>query len=149
MVPPHAIDLTLDAAAERGLEPGGFIDTGVPHYVIFVPEVVGLDVAGHGAHFRHHPAFPQGANIDFVQILDPHHLRVRTFERGVEAETLACGTGAMASSLIGHLRGRVSSPVKLDFPGGELIVEFNSDLTAVSLTGQVTPVYTGELFPEE
>ncbi|HOY43882.1 MAG TPA: diaminopimelate epimerase [bacterium] len=148
-IPPGGFDLGLNVAGDdMELSAGGYIDTGVPHYVLFSTEVASVDVAGRGAWYRRHPAFPQGANIDFVQVLDSHHLRVRTYERGVEAETLACGTGAVASSVISHLRGRASSPVEVDFPGGQLVVVFNADYSGITLAGTVDPVYAGELWDE-
>jgi len=147
-IPPGEYDLNRLADDDDGVTPGGYIDTGVPHYVLFTGEVTAVDVAGRGAWYRRHPAFPEGANIDFVQVLDSHHLRVRTYERGVEAETLACGTGAVASSIISHLRGRASSPVEVDFPGGQLVVVFNADFSGITLAGTVDPVYAGELWSD-
>lgn len=75
-----------------------FLDTGSPHYVEFVESVRGVDVAGRGAAIRHSAAFAAsgGTNVNFVEIVSDGHIRIRTFERGVEAETLACGTGATA-----------------------------------------------------
>lgn len=148
MLPPGTIDLDCDAATDRGWRPGGFIDTGVPHYVILVPEVRQVEIASEGPFFRYHPLFPAGANADFVEIVDAHHLRVRTWERGVEGETLACGTGAMASALVCYRRGLVAAPVQLDFPGGRLTIDFNPELSAITLTGAVDPVYEGDLFAE-
>jgi len=148
-IPPGDSDLGLDVAGDdRELTAGGYIDTGVPHYVLFSTKVDAVDVDRRGAWYRRHPAFPQGANIDFVQVLDSHHLRVRTYERGVEAETLACGTGAVASSVISCLHGRASSPVEVDFPGGQLVVVFNPDFSGITLAGTVDPVYAGELWTE-
>ncbi|HNW59195.1 MAG TPA: diaminopimelate epimerase, partial [bacterium] len=148
MVPPSGIDLELDAATGEGFVSGGFIDTGVPHYVLFVPEAAAVDMARYGPLFRHHPLFPEGTNVDFVECVDPHHLRARTWERGVEGETLACGTGAMAAAIIARLRDRVAAPVSLDFPGGRLTVDFSQDFSRVTLAGRVDPVYEGDLFPE-
>ncbi len=144
-IAPGPADLSVPIVAEKNLQAGGAIDTGVPHFVIFVTELCSLDVAGLGAFYRRHPAFPRGANIDFVLIESPHSLHVRTFERGVEAETLACGTGAVASAVISHLRHGVGSPVEIHFTGGDLSVGFNEDFSRITLAGMVTPVYRGEL----
>ena len=135
----------LQIVKEAELQEGGFIDTGVPHFVIFAKNVGALDVTGLGGKYCHHPIFSKGANADFVQVIDSHHLQVRTFERGVEAETLACGTGAVAASIISHSRMGTFSPTMVGFPGGELTVSFNPGYTQVSLTGMVTPVYEGRL----
>ena len=79
---------------------GWFLDTGTRHYVKFVPDTEALDIESLGAHYRHLSEFaPIGVNANFVQALEPSLIRVRTFEKGVEAETLACGTGITASAL--------------------------------------------------
>lgn len=80
---------------------GRTIDTGVPHLVVEVERVEWVPLAEWGAALRHHAAFePRGTNVDFVTRLDPRRLAMRTYERGVEGETLACGTGAVASALV-------------------------------------------------
>jgi len=143
-VPPSAPRFELGVAEEAFLQEGGFIDTGVPHYVLFTEDVKALDVVGLGRKYRYHPTFsPRGANVDFVQVVTPHLLRMRTYERGVEDETLACGTGAVASSLIAHARRGCTSPVTVEVPGGELVVSFNETYTELSLSGTVDPVYEG------
>lgn len=82
-----------------------FIDTGVPHAVIFVEGLDKIDVAGLGNKIRFHRSFaPKGTNVDFVQLLSNNSIKVRTYERGVEDETLSCGTGAVASALIFAIR---------------------------------------------
>ncbi|SPN73638.1 Diaminopimelate epimerase,diaminopimelate epimerase,Diaminopimelate epimerase,diaminopimelate epimerase,Diaminopimelate epimerase [Chlamydia serpentis] len=78
-----------------------FINTGVPHVVAFVPELGNLDLARLGPFLRNHQIFsPQGVNVNFVQVIGHCELRVRTYERGVERETAACGTGVLASALV-------------------------------------------------
>lgn len=144
-VPPGAPDLGFDVVSDAGMRAGGLIDTGVPHYIIFVEDVAAVDVAGRGLFYRHHPAFAAGTNVDFVEVAGGHALRVRTFERGVEAETLACGTGAVASSIISCRHGLVTSPVTVHFPGGEVVVGFDAEFQQVTLHGAVTPVYAGKL----
>lgn len=80
---------------------GRAIDTGVPHLVVEVERVEWVPLPEWGAALRHHPAFePRGTNVDFVTRLDPRRQAMRTYERGVEGETLACGTGAVASALV-------------------------------------------------
>ena len=82
-----------------------FINTGVPHAVIFVEGLDKIDVKGLGSQIRNHKAFaPRGTNVNFVEVVSPDFIRIRTYERGVEDETLACGTGSVASSLITSLK---------------------------------------------
>lgn len=97
-------DIRLKMIDVRDFHPsvdgGWFLDTGTRHYVKFVPDTEVLDIESLGAHYRHLSEFaPIGVNANFVQALEPSLIRVRTFEKGVEAETSACGTGITASAL--------------------------------------------------
>ena len=130
---------------EPELKEGGFIDTGVPHYVIFVKDVDRIDVHKLGTFYRNHKAFPEGANIDFVQLLGDSRIHVRTYERGVEEETLSCGTGCVASALVAATQADYSSPVKVFTRGGELTVGFDKQWEKVTLTGRVEISYEGTL----
>ncbi|MBI4597280.1 MAG: diaminopimelate epimerase [Candidatus Omnitrophica bacterium] len=89
----------------------GFVNTGVPHMVVAVPNLETIDVEGLGRRLRFHKVFaPQGTNVNFIQRLGPHRLKIRTYERGVEDETLACGTGMVASAIVAVLgRAKASS----------------------------------------
>jgi diaminopimelate epimerase len=99
-----------------------FLNTGVPHAVVFIGDVEAVDIANAGASLRWNPAFaPQGANANFVQILSPGTLLLRTFERGVEGETLACGTGVCAAAVLHHLAEGIPSPVSVRVRGGETL----------------------------
>jgi diaminopimelate epimerase len=105
-----------------------------------------------GQALRCHEHFaPAGANVNFTCKLDEHTIRVRTYERGVEDETLACGTGATASALIMAARHQMTSPVEVQVKSGDrLKVYFNApgDLSAVSLEGASKYIYTGKLHSE-
>ena len=128
-----------------------FLNTGVPHYVEFVADPAQVDVVGRGREIRHDLArFPQGTNVDFVQFLGPARLRMRTYERGVEAETLACGTGAVAAALVAyHTRKDESTKFRVLVPGGELAVAFepvpggNGRFVNIRLTGPARRVFEG------
>ncbi|OSS42376.1 Diaminopimelate epimerase [Desulfurella amilsii] len=99
-----------------------FINTGVPHLVIFVDDLGSVDVAGLGAKYRYHDVFaPAGANVDFVNVLDNNTIAIRTYERGVEAETLACGTGATASGLISGLVRDIQTPIEVQTRSGKML----------------------------
>ncbi|MFA7345462.1 MAG: diaminopimelate epimerase [Terrimicrobiaceae bacterium] len=114
-----------------------FLNTGVPHAVVFVGDVGALDLAKAGASLRWNAAFaPQGANANFAQIVSPGNLVLRTFERGVEGETLACGTGVCATALLHHLATGAHSPLSVRVRGGETL-EVGFD---VSITGTPTNV---------
>ena len=128
--------------------------SGAPHAVVYLNEVAraSSDAIHHlGAAIRHHADFPQGINVNFVQVMDRHTLCQRTFERGVEGETLACGTGAVASSVISALLGQVDSPVRLRVLGGELCVSFERQgdgFGELFLGGGARFVAEGVLHPE-
>lgn len=105
---------------------GIFLDTGSPHFVLFVDDVLKVDVLNEGRKWRNSKLFgTSGANINFVEIQDKDHLFVRTYERGVENETLSCGTGVTASALAASLKG-VSSPITIKTKGGILTVSFSA-----------------------
>jgi diaminopimelate epimerase len=129
------------------------INTGVPHVVHFVHDPDGFDVFNTGRAIRYHEHYqPAGTNANFVTVLDSGTLRVRTYERGVEDETLACGTGSVASALIAAQKGLVESPVDVRVQGGELLRIYfektDSGFTKVYLEGRVKMVYQGKLWDE-
>ncbi|SRR5579862_547735 len=121
------------------------VNTGVPHAVVFVDDLERVDVARLGAAIRLHELFaPQGTNVNFVS---PEG--VRTFERGVEAETLACGTGVVAVALVSHLLTGAASPVGVRVRGGDLLhvgfEEHNGVFENVTLTGPADFVFDGRI----
>ncbi|MCU0606248.1 MAG: diaminopimelate epimerase [Candidatus Edwardsbacteria bacterium] len=126
-----------------------FADTGVPHVVVPVAELDSFDVAGTGRRIREHRMFqPDGTNANFIEVAGRHHLNIRTYERGVEDETLACGTGATAAAVTAALRGLADSPVECATRGGEVLtVHFRRDgdeVRDVELAGDVRLLFTGE-----
>jgi diaminopimelate epimerase len=111
------------------------------------------DIVGVGRPTRYHELFkPAGTNVNFIKVLSPHRIRIRTYERGVEDETLACGTGSIASALIASLVAKVESPVTLVPQSGlELTVYFsqrNGSFTDVYLQGDARAVYEGRILPD-
>ena len=136
---------------ESGLRMGHFINTGVPHLVYLSKDIENEDVERIGRTTRYHELFkPAGTNVNFIQIQGPHMLRVRTYERGVEAETLACGTGSVAAALIAGAIGAVSSPVEVMTWGGEkLTVSFERTAEGfgdIRLEGEARVICEGKLF---
>ena len=126
------------------------LNTGVPHAVLFVPDADKAMVLQLGPEVRRHPRFaPKGTNVNFVQVIGRNRIRVRTFERGVEGETLACGTGVTASALISSRVHNFSSPVTVQVQGGDLLeVSFTSikeDFSEVRLTGPAEFVFEGKI----
>ena len=126
-----------------------FLDTGSPHHVVFVADVDAVDVATQGAAIAHGaPYFSDGTNVNFVAVTGDASLSVRTFERGVEAETLSCGTGVTASAIAAHITKRViTEHIAIHTRGGALKVSFtptDNGYKAVVLQGPATPVFNGK-----
>jgi diaminopimelate epimerase len=127
-----------------------FADTGVPHVVHFVDDLDKVNVKELGSHLRYHKEFaPAGTNADFVKVLDKHSIRIRTYERGVEDETLACGTGAVASAIISAESEKMSSPITVHTRGGESLKVYfeivDGNFRDTYLEGRAELVFEGEI----
>jgi diaminopimelate epimerase len=141
-------DYRMDAGIplESGERRMGFALAGVPHLVILVDDLASVDVLGRGRPLRRHASLPAGANVNFVQPRGDGSFGYRTYERGVEAETLACGTGAVATGWLLNLWGLASGPVRLSTRSGrELRVRFHGSGSAsrASLAGEARIVFQG------
>jgi diaminopimelate epimerase len=147
---PSGVRLTPGILDEAEMAEGGFINTGVPHYVIFVNDVDRLNVVELGRKYRQHGFFaPAGTNVNFVKLAGGAHLQIRTYERGVEDETLACGTGTVASAVIAHLQKQLAFPIAVTTRGGELMVYGDSSLENLELEGEVREVFTGQFILDD
>jgi diaminopimelate epimerase len=129
------------------------LNTGVPHVVLFTEGLERLDIIPMGKAIRFHSHFsPVGTNVNFIQLEKGSQLSIRTYERGVEDETLACGTGAVASALIAAFKGLVKSPVSIKTRGGEVLkvyFEIEADeIKRVFFEGDVHIIYEGEMWEE-
>ncbi len=146
-------DLTMDSGASvPGLDATlHFVNTGVPHVVAFVDDLAGTDVFNHGRAIRYHERFaPAGTNANFATVLETGHIAIRTYERGVENETLACGTGMVACALMHHLLTGAPSPIQVDVKGGDTLeIGFEKtgeeSFTNVTLTGPADFVFEGDI----
>ena len=129
--------MDVDLEFMSGWQSCDFVNTGVPHVVVQVADLENHAVTDQGRKIRYHSRFsPEGTNANFMTRMGTDELAVRTYERGVEDETLACGTGAIASALMASRRGMVASPVKVHTRGGEILT--------VHLSSEGTDVGTGE-----
>lgn len=135
-----------DVEAVENVENDWFINTGTPHLVRFVENINDADVFREGREIRYLPIFGEiGTNVNFVQIMDKNRLRVRTYEKGVEDETLSCGTGVTASAIAASFLKSYQS-FEIITRGGNLQVEFtkiNNSFTKVWLKGPATFVFEG------
>jgi len=150
LTPPKGLRLREQVPLTLGVAKISSLDTGVPHAVLFVPDADKAMVQMTGAEIRNHPHFaPRGTNVNFVQALGQGRIRVRTYERGVEAETLACGTGVTASALVtAELRG-YPSPIQVQVQSGDTLeISFersNGQFSQVSLTGPAELAFEGRI----
>ncbi len=147
---PVNLRLNLKVKIDKKAKEVFHINTGVPHTVLFVPDITKADVYNTGRKLRFHACFkPQGTNVDFVKVRDRSSIYMRTYERGVENETLACGTGAVASAIIAHLRKGVRSPISVHTRSGEVLrvyIEYKDDkINDVYLEGNVKIIYEGNI----
>jgi diaminopimelate epimerase len=126
-----------------------FIETGAPHYILFTNELMTTDVYSIGKSIRYNSTFKEkGTNVDFVEIIDGG-IAVRTYERGVEGETLACGTGIVASAIGAYYKNKkLGNSIAVKAMGGDLKVDFtekNLNFTDIWLTGPAKFVFDGEI----
>jgi diaminopimelate epimerase len=156
MTPPEALQLDRQIDIDGTSTTVHSINTGVPHAVIFVDNNSETQVKEWGYSIRFHEIYqPAGTNVNFVEVVNDRALHVRTYERGVEDETMACGTGAVASAIIAALKGYVSAPVAVTTSGGEILtIYFDIDIkkteqvSDVYLEGPAHFIYNGELHQE-
>jgi diaminopimelate epimerase len=154
MPAPHSEALSL-RIEQDGLDLlGHSLNTGVPHLVLEWPGLSAAPVVSLGRKLRHHAAFaPKGTNVNFVEVTGPQSLDIRTYERGVEDETLACGTGSVAAAILMARAGRVKGPVTLTTASGsKLEVRFSlagGQALSVQLIGDARVRFAGEFEPSE
>lgn len=133
-----------ELATAGGPVTGGAVSVGNPHFVMLVDDVATAPVAQLGAELSHHPQFPDGANIGFVQVVDRARLRLRVYERGV-GETPACGSGACAAAVILQRWRQIESQVIIDLPGGSLRIDRDATTQEILMDGPASWVFDGEI----
>ncbi len=120
------------------------VDMGNPHFVLLVDNYETASVAAIGFALNHHPDFPQGVNVGFLQILDEHHAKLRVYERGV-GETRACGSGACAAMAAGCFLQKLASSALIALSGGNLQLSWPSKAEPLTMKGPATFVFTGKI----
>ena len=147
---PHSLALNARLPVADTTLDVHFINTGVPHAIVIVDDLENTPIVKWGAALRYHEHFaPKGTNANFMKVLRPNHIAIRTYERGVEDETLACGTGMVASALVHHLLHGATGPVSVDVRGGDTLhIGFTAsghEFTDVTLTGPADFVFDGQV----
>ncbi len=150
MTAPHSLQTLIKVPTTTGNWTTHSLNTGVPHAVCFVTKVEAIDIKQLGSEIRHHSLFkPKGTNVNFAQVTGPNSITVRTYERGVEGETLACGTGVVACAILAHALEGVAKPVKVTVRSGAVMtVDFNQKGQVYSdptLKGPASVIFTGEI----
>ena len=150
MSEPKDLRLGLGIPIDGETIAGNFVDSGVPHVVVAVEKIDAVDVRLLGARIRHQALFaPRGANANFLEKRGERSIAIRTYERGVEDETLACGTGVVASALIFAATEKIDGPINVLVRGGDTLqVDFSREgeqFTNVTLTGPADFVFDGTI----
>lgn len=149
--PPFDLNLQQSLELDGLLHAVHSVNTGVPHAVLFVDDLSTAEVKRIGAATRYHSHFaPAGTNVNFVQVLAPDRLSIRTYERGVEDETLACGTGMVASAIVHHELTGSPVPIHVEVLGGDTLeVDFTRRASGayeeVTLLGPADFTFSGTL----
>ena len=150
MSAPHSLKLNQQLPVAGESLTVHSINTGVPHAVVFVDELESVEVQKLGSGLRYHEAFkPKGTNANFVKVLAPGSISIRTYERGVEGETLACGTGMVACALITHELHGYTSPISVLVKGGDTLrigfEKSGAEYQNVTLHGPADFVFEGQV----
>lgn len=119
------------------------VNTGVPHAVIFVDDLESVDIDRLAPPIRYNPVFPKGTNVNFINFTQDGILNVRTYERGIEGETLSCGTGSVAAAVIAHRLGLTGNEVTINTLGGILNITIENDFAFME--GPAVTVYNGTI----
>ncbi len=122
----------------------GVVSMGNPHCVLDVEDVASAPVAEIGAMLTKHERFPRGVNVGFMQVVNSGHIKLRVYERGA-AETLACGTGACAAVVVGHIQGKFGQQVQVGLPGGTLNMNWEGEGKPLWMAGPAQHVYDGQI----
>jgi len=143
---PSNLELDLELEVNGQPRTMHFVNTGVPHAVVVCTDVAAVNVAETGRAVRMHPRFaPAGTNVNFIQVLDRGRMHLRTYERGVEAETFACGTGAAASVVTAHALDLCGPQVEVTTTGSE-ILQISIENDTVFLQGEATLAFEGRMY---
>ena len=136
--------ISIDLPDQKGLINIAALSMGNPHAVITVEDINKAHVKTLGAYLESHALFPKRVNVGFMEIVTPHHIRLRVFERGV-GETFACGTGACAAAVSGIKRHLLTTPVKVDMTGGSLSIDWKGDTNPVMMKGPAATIFEGDI----
>lgn len=139
---PQIHETLINLPVENSAIPLCVLNFGNPHAILKVSSLDTTSIGDLGAIISTHSYFPQGTNVGFMEILAPHHIRLRTFERGA-GQTYACGSNACAAAMAGIVNGWLENKVTVDFQLGSLLIEWDSQQAILHMTGPATHVFDG------
>lgn len=143
---PVVSDQTITVTANNQVYEGRMVSMGNPHLVIIVDHISEIDLPTVGPLIEHHPAFPDRTNVEFAEIKDDHHIRMRVWERG-SGITMSCGTGACATLTACAATGKTGREAIIEMDGGELSVLWD-EKNHIQMTGNAFTVFEGEIYDE-
>ena len=153
MITPKDFRQDIDLFLDKNKIKVDYLNTGVPHAIIFCTNLESQDLQNIGSKVRYHSKFtPEGTNVDLIQITDRQNLKIRTYERGIEGETLACGTGAVASAILAERKGLVDPPVEVKTMSGDIlkvhfdIIQSTGSFGEVFLEGPAKTTFEGTIY---
>lgn len=115
---------------------GQFVDSGAKHFTTIVNDIKNISLKSEGRKIRYNTLFaPDGINVNFVELINKHHIKVFTYEKGIENMVMSCGSGSVAAAFYAYKQNQLTSPIKITVPGGELSLTFNENWNDVWLTG--------------
>ena len=125
---------------------GQFVDSGAKHFTTIVNNIKNISLKSEGSKIRYNKLFaPNGVNVNFVELINKHHIKVFTYEKGIEDMVMSCGSGSVAAAFYGYKKSQLNSPIKITVPGGELSLKFNKSWDDVWLTGPATIIEEYEI----
>ena len=115
---------------------GRFVNSGAKHFATIVNDIKNIHIQSEGRKIRYNTLFsPNGTNVNFIELINEHHIKVFTYEKGIEDMVMSCGSGSVAAAFYGYKKSQLNSPIKITVPGGELSLKFNKSWDDVWLTG--------------
>lgn len=135
-----ALSMSTPVFKTKTIHPNGykgrFVNSGAKHFATIVNDLNNLSIKSEGRKIRYNTLFsPDGINVNFMQLINEHHIKVFTYEKGIEDMVMSCGSGSVAAAFYSYKKSQLNSPIKITVPGGELLLKFNKNWDDVWLTG--------------
>jgi len=145
-----ALSMNTPLVKTKTINPNGykgqFINSGAKHFATIVKDIENISIKSEGKKIRYNTIFaPDGTNVNFMKLIDKHHIQVFTYEKGIEDMVMSCGSGSVAAAFYGYKKKQLKSPIKITVPGGELSLTFNKSWNNVWLTGPAVIIEENEI----